>query len=98
MAGSTHTATPASAIVITAKTAKTARCRDVPQSAIFDTTGSSRYAITAATANGMRMGCKKPSTFEITQISPTAIAPMQTTDSAESAAQIVFFCHSVGNS
>lgn len=84
--------------VSSVKTAKTARWREVPHAAILETTGSSKYASTAATAKGMRIGWRKPRTREVSQMSPTAIAPMPTTDSVVSAAQIVFFCQGVGNS
>src|SRR5581483_3030563 len=76
----------------------TARLRVVPQETILATTGSSKYASTPATANGTRMGWRKPITVEKIQIKPTATAPMATTDRVVNAAQIDFFCHGVGYS
>ena len=79
-----------------AKTAKTARCRLVPQAAILATTGSKRKAATPAMAKGMRIGWRKLITVESSQISPTAIAPMVTTEKVARAPHMVFRCQRVG--
>src|SRR3954470_6293061 len=98
MAGASQSMSPAKPTVTTLKTKMTASNREEPHFTSFETTGSSRYAMTPAMANGTRIGCRKASTRKPSQISPMAMVPMVTTATAVRALQSALRCQGVGSS